>query len=417
VSRSRRDIDEIDDLDVLETYGWSEDPWDSSNGVGEVEQLRSQTRVARWVGFAAIALVTVLIIGAGFYGMWYIRQANPPGDAGALVQFQVADGETLRTVSERLEDDGIVTSAGFFRSYAGDHGGLDTIEPGLYLLRPGDHVGNILARLRTSPSEAITRVTFPEGFTLEQMANRLEADENLPQFSADAFMAAASDPTIVSLFRRAGTTSLEGLLFPATYEVSNADSERQVIERMVQNMEYVGEQLDISAPDPSLGPFTPYQILTVASIIEKEAKTDTDRALISRVIYNRLAANMPLQIDATLLYDIDPSTGVDPNDLQSGDIDLLRTIAGPYNSFTNTGLPPTPIANPGRASIDAALHPAGNPSAGSAVCSGIPEDQCRYYYYVLSDEQGNHSFWVTGEQFTAAVQAAADAGLLDVLGD
>ena len=80
--RGRPDIGDIDDVDVLETYDWNEDPWDASLGVGEVEQVRTQTRAAKWVGYGALALANLLIIAGGIYGWWYIRQANAPGDVG-----------------------------------------------------------------------------------------------------------------------------------------------------------------------------------------------------------------------------------------------------------------------------------------------------------------------------------------------
>lgn len=395
---------------------WHDDPWDSSLGVGEVEPLRSQSRVGKWVGFGLLILVHLLIIGGGIYGWWYIRQANPPGDAGSVVPFEVAEGETLADISARLEADGIITNAGFFRSYADDHGGLDAVEPGLYLLRPGDHVGNIVSRLRTSPSETTTRVTFPEGYTLQQMADRLADQEELPQFSAEEFMAAANDPTIASSIRPAGVTSLEGLLFPATYEISNADTERQIVERMVASMERVGDQEGITSA-PVAG-FTPYQILIIASMIEREARTDADRPMIARVIYNRLALQPPmrLQIDATVLYGQDPARlaelGIDVTDLQEGDITTLQGVDSAWNTYTRDGLPAGPIANPGRASIDAALNPASNPSAGQAECSGVPAGYCLWLFYVVKDEAGNHAFAVTAEQHQANVDRAAELGLL-----
>jgi UPF0755 protein len=197
-------------------------------------------------------------------------------------------------------------------------------------------------------------------------------------------------------------------LFPATYRVSNADSESQVVTRMAEQMERVGAQEDIAAgPVGVSADYTPYELLTIASMIEREAKTDEDRPMIARVIYNRLGINMPLQIDATHIYNV-PQEQLE----KEGEITRLREVDTPWNTFTNTGLPATPIANPGRASIEAALHPAPNPSPGGAECAGVPAQQCMWLYYVLADEQGNHAFSVTIDQFNADRQAAADAGLL-----
>ena len=173
-------------------------------------------------------------------------------------------------------------------------------------------------------------------------------------------------------------------------------------------MERVGAQEEIEAgPTGVAADYTPYQILTIASMIEREAKTEEDRPLIARVIYNRLANNNPLQIDATHIYNVPPEQ-LEPD----GAITRLREVDTPWNTFTNTGLPATPIANPGRASIEAALRPAPNPSPGSAECAGLPAEQCQWLYYVIADEQGNHAFSVTAEQFEADRQAAQDAGLL-----
>ena len=335
----RSDIDDVDDLDTLDTYDWHDDPWDGSLGVSEVERVRTQTRTAKWVGYGALLLVNLLIIGGGFYGWWYIRQANAPGAVGAPVEFTIAEGETLESVSERLEDEGFIENAAFFRDYVSDHDGLDIV-PGLYRIATGDHVGNVLSVLRTPPNETFVNITFPEGFTLQQMANRLQAE--LPNFSAAEFMAQANDPTIPSLFRRSGVTSMEGLLFPATYRVFNDDTERQVITRMTEQMELVGRQEDIETLAPARGSnLTPYDILIIASMIEREAKTEADRPMIARVIYNRLAVGMALGIDATVLYNV-PREEYEVE----GAIDRLRTVDTPWNTFLHTGLPATPDRQP-----------------------------------------------------------------------
>jgi UPF0755 protein len=148
---------------------------------------------------------------------------------------------------------------------------------------------------------------------------------------------------------------------------------------------------------------SPYEVLIIASMIEREAKLDEDRDKIARVIYNRLELGMPLEIDATLFY------------RQNAERPFLelKALETPYNTYLNTGLPPTPIANPGRESIAAALDPAPNPTAGDPICAEfIDPGQCRYLYYVLADEDGRHIFAATLEQHLANVQKSIEAGVL-----
>ena len=155
--------------------------------------------------------------------------------------------------------------------------------------------------------------------------------------------------------------------------------------------------------------------MIIASLIDREAKIPADRDKISRVIHNRLflsALNpdnpIPLQIDASVYYGRDEE-GVDPELAFSE----LRQIDTPYNTYLRTGLPPTPIANPGRASIRAALNPAPNPAPGDPICRVLDKpSECLYLFYVLGDEDGGHVFAATPGQHAANVEAALAAGLL-----
>jgi UPF0755 protein len=190
------------------------------------------------------------------------------------------------------------------------------------------------------------------------------------------------------------------LLFPDTYQVSGEETESQVIARMVSLMERVGRQEGLDQSAEAVG-MSAYETLIVASMIEREAKINEDRAKIARVIYNRLELGMPLQIDATLYYGApDGATFAQ-----------LKESDSPYNSYRYEGLPPTPIANPGRAAIAAALNPAPNPPANDPICQGAPRP-CRYLYYVLSDDKGGHTFAATLEQHEQNVERSRAAGLL-----
>ena len=394
-----RQIDDLDSLEQLDAVSWNADPWDVAEAAGTVERLRVQTRSVKWASYTALVLVIAVILAAGGAGWWYIRQVNPAGEPGEAVSFTVNENDTLESVSERLEAEDLIVDAGLFRWYVERHGGLE-ITPGYFAIQTSDHMGNVLARLRTPPSQTYTKVTFPEGFTVREIAARL--GEEIVPMRARRFLRAANDPDVVAKYRPPGITSLEGLLFPDTYQVSNGESEAQVVERMVGLMERVASQEDIEIKGAALGQ-SPYGILTIASMIEEEAKVAEDRAKIARVIYNRLALGMPLQIDATLLYG------------QNRDREISELIENdtPYNTYLHTGLPATPISNPGRASIEAALNPAPNPSVGDPLCQDLPEDvPCEYLYYVLANEQGGHAFAVTADQHAANVAAAQAQGLI-----
>lgn len=383
---------------------WATDAWDEVAEVTVVEPLRSPNRIVKWVVWTGFVVATGLVLAIGWVGWWYLERVDPGDGPNEVVEFTVGESDTLDSVAGRLVDGGLVEDADLFTWYVERQGGLE-LTPGYYELRTNAHMGDVLAGLRRSPADTYQRVTFPEGFTLRQIAERLAAEQ--PSLSAAAFLAAAESALVPDAYLRpAGITSAEGLLFPDTYQVSNADNEAQVVERMIGLMERVAiNQEDLVAGAERLGR-TPYEILIIASMIEREAKIPEDRPKIARVIYNRLSGfiDMPLQIDATLYYGNDRSTPFPE----------LRQTDSPYNTYMYKGLPPTPIANPGRASIQAALNPAPNPPAGDPICQGLPDPTqgCLYLYYVLATEEGGHAFAATVEQHEANIAAAREAGVL-----
>ena len=355
----------------------------------------------------ALSVVVILAIGAVIYGgyqVWYLRQVNPPGDPAAAAIFTVTETDDLVSVSKRLEQEGFIVNDSVFRSYVSAKGGLE-VAAGYYTMEPRDHVGNILRVLRTPPNETLTKVTFPEGFTLQQIAQRI--GEVVKSVKESDFLTKTGDTpaeisAVRSVYQPDAITSLEGLLFPDTYLINGDQTATQVAQQMLKLMERVGRQEGLDDSMNAVG-LSPYEVLTVASIIEREAKVPEDRAKISRVIYNRLSLGMPLEVDATLLYKQNP-------DLPFVE---LKAIDSPYNTYLYSGLPPTPIANPGRAAINAALNPSPNPSAGDPICREITDGSpCLYIYYVLSDKDGNHVFAATLTQHQANVQAAIIAGVL-----
>lgn len=379
---------------------WFHDPWDDPDATDALvlERPRRPARRAKSVVFTLAALLIAGVLVMGAVGLWYLGKINPSGRPGSARSFTVDANDTLQTVSDRLQRDGLVSDAGVFRWYVDHHEGL-ALTPGYYQIRPGDHMGNVMLALATPPYDTYRQITFPEGYSIANMASRLNA--TMPRLTEAAFEQAAMDGQIRSKFSPPGQTSLEGLLFPDTYQVSNAESAGQVVIRMVALMERVAgqENLDVRAAQLYQ---TPYSVLTVASMIEREAKLDADRPKIARVIYNRLAKGMALQIDATLFYRQDPKLPFS---------DLLR-LDTPYNTYLHTGLPPTPIANPGRASIEAALNPSPNPSPADPLCAGLKAGDCEYLYYVKVDEDGRHAFSVTLAQQEANIAAATAAGVL-----
>jgi UPF0755 protein len=386
---------------------WQHDPWDDPDITDAlvIERPRRQHRSIKYLVYLTGMVVIAGLIVAGCVGLWYLRQVNPSGDAGTVEVFTVLPADTVDTISDRLQDRGLITNARVFRYYVDHNGGL-TLTPGDYELRPRDHLGNLMRVLRTPPSLTYTKVTFPEGFTLQKMSERLSA--KLPRTDPLAFMAAVTDGSIRSPIQPLEITSLEGLLFPDTYQISADETPSHVAQRMVDLMDLVIRQEDVvtkaaAIPGYPLGALSPYQVLIIASMIEREAKVDEDRPKIARVILNRLALGMPLQIDATLLYNQPPGSSVT----------ALGAIDTPYNTYMHTGLPPTPIANPGRASIQAAVNPAPDPSQGDPICVALPvPTDCHYLFYVVADEDGRHAFAATNEQHEINVQHARDLGLL-----
>ena len=387
--------------DPLLPTDWHEDPWDQvsvldensvAEEVSQFDQLRGPAK-----RLVSVLVASVLLVGAA--GWWVVHALNPAGVPGVAINFTVNEGDTIESVASRLDDAGIISNATLFRWYASTKSDIPLV-PGYYALRPKDNAGSIIEALSTPPAQTFLSVTFPEGLTVAQMAKRLS--EKMTFMQAEDFVIAATDGSVVSELSPKGNVSLEGLLFPDTYQISGDDNESRVVARLASMMQRVARQVDLVAGAKTRG-FSPYEILIIASMVEREAKVPADRAKIAQVIYNRLAAKMKLEIDASVKYGQDPAMSW--TDMKATDT--------PFNTYIYPGLPPTPIANPGKASIQAALAPFGAPPTGDEACIDLPAGtKCEYLYYVLADSTGRHVFATTYDQHLVNIEKARVAGVL-----
>lgn len=394
LARAHRDRDE-------RVADWRDDPWDEVGAVSvdDVEELRDPGRQLVGPLRLLAIVVSAVILLCGMTGWWVVRQLNPSGEPGVPFNFTVNEGDTVQSVAARLKSSGVIVNQTVFEWYVRSRGGI-ALTPGYYSLRTREDAGRIVEALSTPPAQTFVSVTFPEGMTVAQMATRLS--EKITFMNPQEFLASSLDGSVGSSLLPKGTTNLEGLLFPDTYQVSGDDSEARVVGRLASMMERVGRQVGLGDSGRLVG-LSPYKTLIVASMIEREAKVSEDRAKIARVIYNRLAKGMKLEIDATLKYGADPATPFTE----------LKKRDTPYNTYKYAGLPPTPIANPGRASILAALSPASAPKADDEACTGLSKGTvCDYFYYVRIDSSGRHAFATTYEQHLANIDRALAAGAL-----
>lgn len=344
--------------------------------------------VRRRILFGVVAAIVLLVVGAGFW----VKGQLDPGSPGDPVAFTIDKGATTGEVGRALEEQGIITSATVFGWYLRISGG-GSFQAGEYEgLRRNSSMSAVVSVLEKGPAPPRT-VAFLVREGLWVAETRALILESFPTMDPAALSAAMAD-THPSM-QPAGSTNLEGFLFPATYEVAQADvgDARKLIDQMVAAFNRVSEAEGLPSASAKLAgkvgnrTITPYQALIVASLIESEAKVPEDRAKIARVIYNRIARGEMLGIDASVLYALQQrKTSLTNTDLR---------IDSPYNTRLKNGLPPTPINSPGQESIRAALAPADGD----------------WLYYVLTDTDGRHYFTNSASDFQRAVNDAKARGV------
>ena len=340
----------------------------------------------RGTGPKGVTVIVAVLAGvAAFVALFFVlvlpRLTKGPDSggtqvaAGQEVEVTIPDGSTTAGIASILKDAGVISDTSSFLQEVQKQNVEQKLKSGTYSLLTGSSDANVINQLIAGPNSTASTLQVPEGYTVAQIASLVEEKFGI---SSSDFIAQAKASNYVAdypFLSEAANDSLEGFLFPKTYDFAGqtvtADS---IIRAMLSQYQAEIATLDLDTARQTLQSrygtsFTNYDILTMASIIEKEALTDDDRTLISSVFYNRIASSMPLQSDATLAYTLGREVTAD--DLTQDD---------PYNTYTNMGLTPTPICNPGLESLTAAAN---------------PQDTSYYYFYITSSV---HAFSETYEE-------------------
>lgn len=332
-------------------------------------KLTRRGRAALILGLL-VALVVLPFLGANIYlrsvGVW------GSSDPGKEVLVEIPRGTSPRAMGEILAEAGVIESTTGWRIALFLGSGEEQIQAGTYSLPTGLTSPDALDRLIGADPEGpkFVNVTFPEGSWLVDFAAILDKQTHI---SGDEFMKVLEKRKVDSELVPDDAATLEGALFPSTYQILDKDTPISVAQRLIDQMEAQLAEIDLStAKSVNL---TPYDILIVASMIEAETRVDDERPMVARVIYNRLQQGITLGIDATVIY----ALGEHTDSLTQSQLE----IDSPYNTRKVQGLPPTPIGAPGRASLEAAANPA----------------EGTWLYYVLADCEGNHAFSESYDEF------------------
>lgn len=334
-------------------------------------------------------LIIILLLGvAGGGAAWYIWNGmQPVKPAGPAVILTVEKGMGSAEIADLLEEKGIIRNGTLFKGYLKWVKEGSSFKAGTYTASPGDTYDSLISRLNAGDvvKEETVIFTIPEGFTAKQVADKLgaawnqEAEVFLELMNTGEGLQAVNTlqiPEDQQLRHR-----LEGYLFPETYELAKDSTPQEVIEAMLEQLvKKLDTVPDWNAKLEARG-LTLHELLTVASLVEREVVVDTERPLVAGVIYNRLKKEQKLEIDATVQYLLDKQK----ERLLNKDL----KVDSPYNTYLNQGLPPGPIGSPGLASIKAALE---------------PEASDYYFYVTKKDGTQGHLFGKTYKEHLANIR-------------
>jgi UPF0755 protein len=321
-----------------------------------------------------LALVAIVLA-------WFLVSLFQPfhGDGSGRVGVTIPRSSGVGEIADLLERKGVISSAFFFEARATIGGKRGDLKPGVYALKRGMSYGAAIDALTQGPPPNLVTLVIPEG------KSRREIAVSIKSLRGDYLTATKRSPLLdPARYGARNAPDLEGFLFPASYQLRRGSSVNALVARQLAAFKQRFATVDLHAAKKVN--LTPYDVLTIASLVERETAASSERGLIASVIYNRLHDGIPLGIDATTRFQYgDWTRPLTRSQLAS---------SSPYNTRLNKGLPPTPIGNPGIASIQAAAHPPHTP----------------YLFYVANPcKPGTHTFVRTKAEFDAAVTKYNDA--------
>lgn len=346
------------------------------------------------VTFVWLALILAIGVTAGRMLWVCASDVLAFGREDQVVTITIYESDTMDDIIEKLYSNGLIRYRSLFQLYASISDAEEDIQPGIYDLNTRYDYHALVNSMSPSSSRSVVELTIPEGYTCRQIFALLEENRvcTAVDIGAYAVDGELDDYWFLENVERGSEYCLEGFLFPDTYQFYQNSTPREALEKMLDNFEVrfneeMRAQIETLNANVTGGGYTVREVVVVASLIEREAAAPSEAAAIAGVIYNRLFrwGDTPayLNIDAALVY------------AQGGDNQTVdTTLDSPYNTYTHVGLTPTPIANPGLSSLEAALNP----------------ETHDYYYYVLNPSTGMHQFSTTYEEHEAyRAQFAAEA--------
>ena len=323
---------------------------------------------------AVLALIVAVGVCLGFLGYQYASTA--PSNIAQDVVYEVVPGKAFNTIAKDLENKGLVRNAFFFSMYARFKNERSKVKVGEYLLRTNMTPNEVLDVI-TSGKSIARAFTVSEGLSIYEISELYEKEGF---GTAAEFMRLVRDPQFIQTLLGEKQESLEGYLFPETYMLTKFTDTKGLLTAMVKRFLYVYNEIQ---PQSHLKGWSRHQIVTLASIVEKETGAPEERPKISSVFHNRLQKGMKLQTDPTIIYGKAETLGKIVINITRADLSAPTR----YNTYVITGLPPGPIANPGREALLAAMSP----------------EKTEYLFFV-SQNDGTHVFSENYEAHNAAVK-------------